>query len=85
MLSIVFQRLYTLRNQLIHGGANWNSAVNRDQLRDANGILGDVVPIIIETCWTMQGSIGAMPAIRFADFGRADPSSKWRWMACGSH
>lgn len=48
VLSIVFQRLYTLRNQLIHGGATWNGAVNRDQLRDANGILGDVVPVIIE-------------------------------------
>jgi hypothetical protein len=48
VLSIVFQRLYTLRNQLVHGGATWNGAVNRDQLRDANGVLGDVVPVIIE-------------------------------------
>ncbi|MBZ0330677.1 hypothetical protein KZO25_10165 [Halomonas sp. ANAO-440] len=48
VLSIVFQRLYTLRNQLIHGGATWNSSVNREQLRDAKGILGDVVPVIIE-------------------------------------
>lgn len=48
VLSIVFQRLYTLRNQLIHGGATWNGSVNREQLRDANGILGDVVPVIIE-------------------------------------
>jgi hypothetical protein len=48
VLSIVFQRLYTLRNQLIHGGATCNSSVNRDQIRDANGILGDMVPSIIE-------------------------------------
>ncbi len=48
VLSIVFQRLYTLRNQLIHGGATWNSSVNREQLRDANNIMGDVVPVIIE-------------------------------------
>jgi hypothetical protein len=48
VLSIVFQRLYTLRNQLIHGGATWGSSVNREQLRDANHIMGDVVPVIIE-------------------------------------
>ncbi|EPC00377.1 hypothetical protein L861_13975 [Litchfieldella anticariensis FP35 = DSM 16096] len=48
VLSIIFSRLYTLRNQLIHGGATWNSSVNRDQLRDANGILGDIVPVVIE-------------------------------------
>ena len=33
-LSFVFDRLYVLRNQLVHGGATWNSAVNRDQVRD---------------------------------------------------
>ncbi|WP_219999967.1 hypothetical protein [Halomonas sp. LBP4] len=48
VLSIVIQRLYTLRNQLIHGGATWGSSVNREQLQDANGIMGDVVPVIIE-------------------------------------
>ncbi|MCE0732430.1 hypothetical protein LWH48_06390 [Halomonas sp. G15] len=47
VLSIVFQRLYTLRNQLIHGGATWGSSVNREQLRDANNIMGEVVPAII--------------------------------------
>lgn len=48
VLGIVFQRLYTLRNQLIHGGATWGGSVNRDQLRDANSIMGDLVPVIIE-------------------------------------
>ncbi|MCH8536276.1 MAG: hypothetical protein LAT66_00770 [Alkalimonas sp.] len=47
-LSIVFSRLYTLRNQLIHGGATWNGSVNRHQIRDGNNILGDVVPAVIE-------------------------------------
>lgn len=47
VLSVVFNRLYTLRNQLIHGGATWNSSVNRQQLKDSNAILGDVVPMII--------------------------------------
>ena len=39
-LSFVFDRLYVLRNQLVHGGATWNSAVNRDQVRDGASILG---------------------------------------------
>ena len=34
VLSIVLSRIYTLRNQLVHGGATWDSSVNREQLRD---------------------------------------------------
>ena len=48
MLSIVFKRLYTLRNQIVHGGSTYNSQANRDQMRDAVSILGDFVPAIIE-------------------------------------
>jgi hypothetical protein len=48
VLSIVLSRMYTLRNQLIHGGATWNSQVNRDQLRDCADFLGKLVPYIIE-------------------------------------
>ncbi|MDZ7790347.1 MAG: HEPN domain-containing protein [Xanthomonadales bacterium] len=48
VLGVIFGRLYTLRNQLVHGGATWNSYVNRDQLRDANAIMGELVPIVIE-------------------------------------
>ena len=58
VLSIVLSRMYTLRNQLIHGGATWNSAVNREQLRDCTAFLGKLVPFVIhlmmdhpETLW----------------------------------
>lgn len=47
ILAIIFDRLYVLRNQLIHGGATWNSGVNRDQVRDGANILGRLVPTII--------------------------------------
>ena len=47
VLGIVFDRLYVLRNQLVHGGATWNSQVNRAQLTDAVAILGTLVPLII--------------------------------------
>ncbi|QSH96055.1 HEPN domain-containing protein [Treponema phagedenis] len=31
LLTIVFRRLYTLRNQIIHGGATYNSSTNQSQ------------------------------------------------------
>lgn len=48
VLSVIFSRLYTLRNQTMHGGATWNSAVNRDQMRDAVALLSKFVPSIIK-------------------------------------
>jgi hypothetical protein len=48
VLAVVFSRLYTLRNQLMHGGATWNGQVNREQLRDCVAILGQLVPLVIE-------------------------------------
>ena len=47
VLSIIFERLYTLRNQLIHGGATWESAVNRDQIRDGVQIMSQIVPAML--------------------------------------
>lgn len=47
VLGIVFDRLYVLRNQLVHGGATWNSQVNRAQLTDAVAILGTLVPLML--------------------------------------
>lgn len=61
LLSIVFSRLYTLRNQLLHGGATWNSGINRDQLRDGSAILGDVVPLLIEIMMNHAGELWGQP------------------------
>jgi hypothetical protein len=47
LLGVVFNRLYTLRNQLIHGGATWNSKVNRKQLHDCVSLLHKFIPQII--------------------------------------
>ena len=47
-LSFVFDRLYVLRNQLVHGGATWNSAVNRNQVRDGASILGFLMPVFVD-------------------------------------
>ena len=47
VLGIVFDRLYVLRNQLIHGGATWNSQINRAQVADGIAILGTLVPLVL--------------------------------------
>ena len=48
ILSVVFDRLYVLRNQLIHGGATWHSSVNRDQVRDGAAVLASLLPVFID-------------------------------------
>lgn len=48
VLSFVFDRLYVLRNQLVHGGSIWNSGVNRAQVRDGAEILGFLMPVFID-------------------------------------
>ena len=58
-LGIVFDRLYVLRNQLVHGGATWNSKVNRQQVRDGANMLHSLLPAII----------GLMIALPDVDFG----------------
>ncbi len=48
VLSGVFERLYVLRNQLMHGGARWNSALNRSQVRQGTEILSALVPAFLK-------------------------------------
>lgn len=47
VLAIVFDRLYVLRNQLIHGGSTWQSSVNRRQVEDGARILAFLVPLFV--------------------------------------
>lgn len=55
LLSIVLDRLYVLRNQLIHGGATWNSQINRLQLQDSCAILGALLPAILAILMDAEG------------------------------
>jgi len=48
LLEVVLDRLYTLRNQLIHGGATYKSEVNRSQVGDGCNMLNLLIPLIIE-------------------------------------
>ena len=47
VLYEVFVRLYTLRNQLMHGGATWSSSVNRSQVRDGRALLARLLPVML--------------------------------------
>ncbi|NDB68821.1 MAG: hypothetical protein EB015_12610 [Methylocystaceae bacterium] len=48
VLSTLFDRLYVLRNQLVHGGATWNSKINRSQVKDGADILATLMPIFLD-------------------------------------
>ena len=47
LLGVVLDRLYTVRNQLLHGGATYKSKVNRQQVMDASQILEFLMPVVI--------------------------------------
>lgn len=47
VLFETFTRLYTLRNQLMHGGATWRGSVNRSQVRDGRAILASLLPAML--------------------------------------
>lgn len=61
VLSILFDRLYVLRNQLVHGGATWDSAANRNQVRDGAALLGCLLPVFIDLMMDNPGEEWAMP------------------------
>ncbi len=67
VLAIVLSRMYTLRNQLIHGGATWNSRVNRDQLRDCSAFLGKLVPFIVKLMMDNPGTLWGEPCYPVVD------------------
>ena len=48
VLVIAISRVYTVRNQLLHGAATWNGKVNRHQVRDCTRMMARFVPLVIE-------------------------------------
>ena len=47
LLGVILDRLYVLRNQLVHGGATYQSNVNRTQVGDGCNMLSALMPIIV--------------------------------------
>jgi hypothetical protein len=67
ILAIIFERLYVLRNQLIHGGATWNGALNREQMRDGANLMTRLVPTIIHLMLMQPDKLWGDPAYRVID------------------
>lgn len=61
VLSILFQRLYTLRNQLVHGGATWQGQTNREQIKDGVRIMYKIVPTLIQIMLMNQPDLRGEP------------------------
>ena len=47
ILLEIFYRLYTLRNQIFHGGTTFADGWGKSQLRDGSRIMASLVPIIL--------------------------------------
>jgi len=54
ILEILFDRLYTLRNQIMHGGSTWNGQVNRSQVTDGQSIISFLIPNFLEIMMNNQ-------------------------------
>jgi hypothetical protein len=48
VLEVVFDRLYVLRNQIIHGAATWSGSVNRSQIVDGAAVLAFLIPVFVD-------------------------------------
>lgn len=64
VLETVFNRLYTLRNQLVHGGARWNSSRNRDSVNDGSRLLESLIPLFIDIMRANDDDIWGRPFYR---------------------
>lgn len=47
-LEIVLDRLYILRNQLVHGGSTFRSSVNRESVKTGHRVLQLLVPVFVD-------------------------------------
>lgn len=67
VLCITLSRIYTLRNQLVHGGATWHSGTNREQVRDCAAFMAQLVPIIITLLMDHPQHMWPAPAFPVVD------------------
>lgn len=67
LIAAIFDRLYVLRNQIVHGGSTWNSAVNRSQINDGVKILGYMVPLTIYLMMENPGQLWGDPCYPVVD------------------
>ena len=61
ILVTLFDRLYVLRNQLVHGAATWNSIVNRGQVENGANIMAYLIPVFIGLMMDNPQEFGGRP------------------------
>ena len=61
-LGLLFERLYVLRNQLMHGGATFESQVNREQMKQGTEILSEIIPLLIDIMMDNPEKVWGNPA-----------------------
>lgn len=54
LLAQVLDRLYVLRNQLVHGGATYASMLNREQLKSSRRLMAELMPVIVSVMLAEQ-------------------------------
>ncbi len=64
LITIFLQRMYTLRNQIIHDRATWNSSANRTQISDSVTFLSQLVPSVIDIMMNSPEQLWEMPNIQ---------------------
>lgn len=72
LLGLLLQRIYILRNQIMHGGATWNGSVNRQQLEGCTGLLGKLVPVMISVMMEDPGTLWGDPCYPVVKEGRGE-------------
>ena len=75
VLCELFDRLYTLRNQLLHGSATWNSSVNRKQVEPGAELMASLVPYFVEVMIDYPDASWDVP--RYPVVRESGPQSGW--------
>ena len=73
ILPILFERLYTLRNQIVHGGATWRSRYNRSSVEHGVPIMAFLVPLFIRIIKQNPGVKWGTPYYRPGLQGKTNP------------
>ena len=61
LLQTLFDRMYVFRNQMVHGGATYQSRVTRSQARDGARIMALLVPLFIDLMMDNPGVDWGVP------------------------
>ena len=77
VLCELFDRLYTLRNQLLHGSATWNGRVNRSQVTTGAKIMSSLIPHFIDVMIEHPKEWGGWGAPRYPVVPEDEPESGW--------